>query len=75
MRGTLKVDCLIPGDQVSFYTVSGELVVQMVATDLRIEWDGRNQEGAKVSSGLYYYVVQRKDKVTARGKVLIVNGG
>jgi len=73
VRGTLKLDCLSPGATVAFYTVSGELVIQMVATNPQLEWDGRNRDGARVSSGIYYYLVQQGDKVIVEGKVLVVN--
>jgi streptogramin lyase len=72
--GFLKVDCLPPGANVSFYTVSGELVTTKGEVNLLVEWDGRNRMGVPVSSGIYYYLIQQGDQVLGSGKILIIDG-
>jgi hypothetical protein len=75
VRGTFKIDCLLPGDFVFFYTVSGELVNKLTAVGSQVEWNGLNQSGGRVSSGIYYWVVQRGNKVVSEGKLLVQNSG
>src|SRR5579871_815015 len=43
--GTLKMDCLQPGDQVSLYTLAGEKVFQTNASSGQFNWDGTNMQG------------------------------
>jgi hypothetical protein len=60
---------------VFFYTVSGELVNKLTAVGSQVEWNGLNQSGGRVSSGIYYWVVQRGNKVVSEGKLLVQNSG
>ncbi|HEY5039930.1 MAG TPA: hypothetical protein VIJ93_12740 [bacterium] len=71
--GFLKVDCLPLGAVVSLYTVSGELVRSLTENSGLALWDGRNQEGAKVSPGIYYYVILQGTQVYQSGKFLVLN--
>ncbi|HET9870193.1 MAG TPA: hypothetical protein VFR02_06850, partial [bacterium] len=75
VNGELKISGLQPGDKVSFYTVSGELVAKAAQTlsGALVTWDGRNPQGQMSSAGIYYYLVQRGEKVLLRGKLLIVH--
>lgn len=72
LQGKLKLDCLQPGDQVSFFTVTGELVKGEEAGGNMVLWDGRNQQGVPVVPGVYYYAVQRGGGLVTRGKILLV---
>ena len=69
----MKVGNLEPRDVVSFYTFSAELVAKLTATSTILEWDGHNQFGLGISSGIYLYAVQRGDKVVKVGKFLVSN--
>jgi ligand-binding sensor domain-containing protein len=50
------------------FTVSGELVVDLP----RPVWDGRNDSGDPVASGVYLFVLTDEDGETGRGKFLLV---
>ncbi len=67
----LKVDCLPDNSTVSFYTVSGELVASVGEVGGRVEWKGKNQTGAWVSPGVYYYMIQLGSQVLGKGKFLV----
>jgi len=77
----LKVGCVPDGAIVSFYTLSGEKVVTLSPggrnffMDRTALWDGRNDKGLPVSSGVYYYVIRMGDKVLNRGKILVMISG
>ncbi len=71
--GFLKVDCLPPRATVTFYTVSGELVRNLSENGGMVQWDGHNQNGSRVSLGVYYYVIQQGTSVLGRGKILVTN--
>jgi hypothetical protein len=69
----LKLDCVEPGSTVFFYTLSGERVNQAVGTGGIAQWDGKNRQGAPVSSGIYFYVVMSGDKAVGKGKFLVIH--
>jgi len=54
---------------VRLFTVAGELVAQF---PVNTPWDGRNQKGQQVASGVYVYILTDKDGNVGRGKVLLV---
>jgi ligand-binding sensor domain-containing protein len=54
---------------VRLFTVAGELVAQF---PVNTPWDGRNQKGQQVASGVYVYVLTDKDGKVGKGKVLLV---
>jgi len=68
----LKVDCVLPGDEVTFYTLSGELVIKVTALTTLVQWDGRNKNGSRVSEGVYYYVIQRGNQTRKVGKIFVL---
>jgi len=70
--GTLKMDCLQPGDQVSFYTLAGEKVFQVNSLGGQFNWDGTNKQGISVTPGIYFYAVVRNGNVVKRDKFIIV---
>ena len=54
--------------ELRIFTVAGELVVELPEPI----WDGRNQSGAQVASGVYLFVLTDEDGNTGRGKFLLV---
>jgi len=54
------------------YTISGEKINHILEFGGLIGWDGRNNFGAMVSTGTYYYVIQTKASVILKGKVLVL---
>ncbi len=54
---------------VRIYTPAGDLVREM---DINIPWDGTNQGGKKVASGVYLYLLTAPDGSLGRGKILLV---
>jgi len=54
---------------VRLFTVAGELVAEF---PVNTPWDGRNQRGQQVASGVYVYILTDKDGNVGRGKVLLV---
>ena len=53
------------------FTVAGELVWEVSELSDR-SWDGRNQSGNPVASGVYLFVLEDADGDVARGKFLLV---
>ncbi|HDQ25276.1 MAG TPA: isopeptide-forming domain-containing fimbrial protein [bacterium] len=69
----LKISNLIPGSTVSFYTLSGEFVYSIKAQCVTESWNGTNRRGARVSPGVYYYlIINPSGGVTEKGKIFIV---
>ncbi|HQB98773.1 MAG TPA: FlgD immunoglobulin-like domain containing protein, partial [Candidatus Cloacimonadota bacterium] len=55
------------------YSASGALVRKLQESPMaRFEWDGRNDAGTIVSSGVYYFVVADDEGETGRGKLAII---
>jgi hypothetical protein len=71
----LKISCLPDGATVDFYTLSGERAARITAIAQPATWDGRNENGVPVSSGIYYYVIRQGEQVLQEGKLIVVNGG
>lgn len=55
--------------QISIFTLAGELVRQLPVTG---EWDGRNDFGEEVASGVYLFVLTGLEGETGRGKIFLV---
>jgi hypothetical protein len=70
--GLLKMDCLQPGDKISFYTLAGERVQQATAAAGHYEWDGTNQQGSPLAPGIYFYAVERNGTVVKRDKFILM---
>jgi hypothetical protein len=73
--GVFKAYQVPAGATMSIYTVSGELVFGPQGADSTglIWWNGKNKSGTKVSTGVYYYVIQvGNSKPILMGKVLVV---
>lgn len=54
---------------VRIYTVRGYLVRELRAP---FEWDGLNDQGLPVATGVYFYVVKEGGKAPVRGKMVLV---
>ncbi|MDF1544779.1 MAG: two-component regulator propeller domain-containing protein [bacterium] len=54
---------------VRLYSVAGELVREL---PINSSWDGKNESGEDVSSGVYIFLVEDEDGNFGRGKVLLV---
>lgn len=70
---SLKISCLPPNSQVYIYDLSGELVNAVNRSGDPTEWQwAKNQNGATVSPGVYFYAIKNGQTVLKRGKFLIV---
>lgn len=67
-----KLTC--DGAKVRMYTLTGELVREIVAEEYFsfIQWDGRNEQGDKVASGIYLYLVTTKTGEQKAGKLGVI---
>jgi ligand-binding sensor domain-containing protein len=54
---------------VHLFTIAGELVAEF---PVNVPWDGRNQKGERVVSGVYVYVLTDDNGNAGRGKVLVI---
>jgi len=73
--GNFYVGYVAAGWTLSVYTLTGEPVISnLQSVTGTIIWDGRNKNGVKVASGLYYYLVQNGSSILLQGKLLVVNG-
>ena len=78
MDKVLKVGCVPDGAKVTIYTLSGEKVIELTSPtrnysmDRTETWNGQNEKRLPVSSGIYYYVIQKDDRVLNRGKILVL---
>jgi len=70
----VNFDGLTEGAIVDIYTISGRLVTELDEHIVpgRIEWDSRNDDGEKLASGIYLYVVRDGDNSPATGKLAII---
>jgi flagellar hook assembly protein FlgD len=68
---------------VAIYSISGELVQTLnQSSSCQVPdmwgmvycWNGRNNKGYPVATGIYIYVVEQNNQVTQRGKFLMLNG-
>ena len=72
ISGQVTFDKLTENATVSIYTLDGDRVrTQIESTTGRAVWDGRNEGGADVVSGLYVYLIQG-DGVEKVGQVMVI---
>ena len=58
---------------IRIYTITGQLVVDTVASGSSYIWDGKNLSGDAVFSGVYLYMITAgDDSDTKRGKLTII---
>jgi len=70
----LKISCVPDGAQVEFYTLSGERVRSAAPASNLCTWDGRNMNGVYVSTGIYFFAIQKGGEVIQVGKLLVQTG-
>ena len=58
----------LAGD-VRIFNVAGELVRQTIVGD---PWDGKNDKGEDVASGVYIFVITDSQGNVGRGKLLLI---
>lgn len=68
---------LIPGSSVKILTINGNLVKQLDldnegVTGSRALWDGTDQNGKKVASGIYLYLIYTTEGKVAKGKISVI---
>ena len=55
------------------FDLSGQLITVLKENRfLEFEWDGKNQEGKKCSSGVYFYLIKTEVGETATGKIVMI---
>lgn len=54
---------------VSIFTVAGEKIREIISGD---QWDGRNETGELVASGIYLFYVQEQSGRSAVGKIAVI---
>lgn len=73
IRYSLPRDCAV---KLSVYNLLGERVKTLVnerqsANDYQVEWDGKNEEGQDVASGIYLYKIDIGESTDRRKMVII----
>jgi len=56
---------------VEVFNIEGFKIFEAKGAIGRIEWNGRNKAGEKVSPGVYYYII-KNDRETIQGKLFII---
>lgn len=70
----IYIDGLVTETEISITAIHGDLVRRMQARGGRGVWDGRNQDGELVSSGMYLIVARGKNgEGIAYGKVAVIH--
>jgi|GEM_PF-1981573 len=75
--GTLKFINLPGQATIKIYNIAGELVrtIQKNDTVNRATWDGRNEYGEKVATGIYFYVISSPQAtMRSTGKIAVISG-
>lgn len=62
--------------QLEIFNIRGEKVKTLVnefqnAGSYRIQWDGTNSNGSKLSSGIYFYTIKSGGEVSTKKMILI----
>jgi len=75
-EGTLKFTNMPLGTTVRIFTVDGHLVRTLDTTSFsdigNVTWDGTNESGEDVVSGVYFYVLTADNVGTKRGKLVVL---
>lgn len=74
-KGTmLKFINLTESSDIKIYSISGECIrtVKYENKSGMAEWDGRNDRGEKVASGVYIYLVANSAGEKATGKIMVI---
>lgn len=68
----LKFDGVPADTTIRIYTISGELVREFNLVQGRVLWDGTNQDGSKVVSGVYVYTIKVTGRELQSGKLFVI---
>jgi hypothetical protein len=72
--GKMKVANMVPQSVFVIYTITGEHVISLKAENTKIYWDMKNGNGARVSPGIYLYIIKNNySKQLIKGKMFIQN--
>jgi ligand-binding sensor domain-containing protein len=74
-EGPLTIAGLADGSSVTIYTLAGEFIRDLVMPRNRlnqVHWDGRNEAGADVSSGIYLFVATNETGLSRVGKIAVI---
>jgi len=76
LQNTSSTGTFPPGKNICrIYDLSGDLVTEVKQNLFySFTWDGRNSNGKKCSTGVYFYVIVTADGDTARGKIALIRG-
>lgn len=70
---TVKFLGLSAGATIRIYNIAGDLVrIEKDITTDPIEWDGRNDNGRPVASGIYFYLITDKNGEKIAGKIALI---
>lgn len=69
---------LVAGASVKILNINGKLIKTLThengsVAGGRATWDGRDQNNAKVSSGIYIFLIYNDEGITGSGKIAIIN--
>ncbi|MCH7964629.1 MAG: hypothetical protein IH852_11915 [Bacteroidetes bacterium] len=71
-RNGEKVDFAVYSTSMNLVYSSEHFVGPLTNNSLGLKWDVRGNDGEKLASGVYIYVIQKSDEIT-KGKVVIFN--
>ena len=71
VNNTVKFENLMANSEVFVYSITGELVKNIQTAAATAEWDGRDNNGDKVSRGVYLLV--NKGDTMRRGRLAVIN--
>jgi hypothetical protein len=69
---TLGAQSLVPGASVKIYTHTGILVRNLHFSEASLGWDGRNEAGDLVGSGIYLVLVVTPEGESVLGKLPVI---
>ena len=61
-----------PGTKIEVYSVAGSRVAHLTAQSDTIRWDGTNEAGVDLASGVYIIISTAPDGTVGRGKIAII---
>ncbi|KPK29017.1 MAG: hypothetical protein AMJ61_00610 [Desulfobacterales bacterium SG8_35_2] len=76
---TINFYNLISGSQIKILSANGQLIRSLDAGNIheiqgsRGQWDGKNENGDYVTSGVYVYLITTEDGSSKSGKILVIN--
>lgn len=74
-RGTaaaMNFTGLTTGSMVRIYSLAGELVRESAEQGGQMNWNGKNQDGEDIASGIYLWIVEETGGAIHRGKIAVL---